>query len=436
MRRRGALAIAVGLDRIVIDDGSTSSELQAIDGIPEPRALEELTRAWRTRRALVAVGPSLAQVRRVHGIASEMEAREAASLVSQNMEDVFVGATGTLTLLGCAREGDALWAWAVPTAWLHAFRTASRSARLRIEAIMPASRVTASDGGDGDRIMCVDERAIAVQRVAQGAVTQEWRARVESVPLASRATMPTLADSARTIARTDCATPLASPSPPARLALRRRRAVIVPLGIAAALFACALALPIVARHALLRTLHAERLQLEEDARRSADAHAALRLLASVEMGRAAHVSRSAPMLEALAAAARALDEESILESLAVDSATATMVVTTPSSAAFVDSLQHGGTFASVRISGEILRVLDDDSPAAPMPGPGAGLPVHLASSPPDEGDETGPQHLERVTVTASWRTRRPFDDGRRAAPMRPSSPVPQVARATAGGSEP
>jgi hypothetical protein len=397
---RHLLWIAVGREQLFVRDGSAQQQVAVHDGVPDVPALAAVARG---RRAHVLVGPSLAQVRRVGGPACALASHDAAGVVANHMEDTFVGVRGDLVLVQCSIEGGTLWAWAVPGAWRHAFAAACRTAGLRIETLSPLSRIVVPDDRrEGDVVACVDGAAAAVVKLEGGHVAQEWRA------AAPRARGSWDVTGARTLEEALVAIPpdaepppLAAPSASARLVAQRRRQLGLPMAIAVAAFLASAIHPEVARVRELRALRAERAQLDSVAAGVVIADSLLRLLDSHEVVNARVRAASVPLLSLLAAAAHSLDDDGLLLSVSADTATATFVVTVPSTAAVLERLMASRLFGSVRISGDIVRIADWRSAATPA---ASGPTVPPDPSAPRSGLTPSDAHMERATFVVAYRT--------------------------------
>jgi hypothetical protein len=403
VRGRSTIAIVVGPSELFMWDGASCVEFAAAGGVPE---LGQISRTFWGRRAVIGVSPSLAQVRRVGGIAADLAYDDARRLVEQNMEDAFIGICGSLTLMQVARVNEDLWAWAVPTKWHREFTAAFREAGIRVIAMLPLSRVWEPPGhASGTFVTCVDSASAAVVRVANGKIEHEWRTRLDALSKEWAADGAIrLGDAVSEVEALAEMEPLSVPSSMSRASTRRRRAVAVPISIGITALALSFVAPHTLRQRHLDELRAERQHLEEAARTPASnvQQASLRrAMADLRM-REEHAT--APFLPVLWALARASTSELRVLSLNVDTVRVTVVATASSSSAVVDTLHSADLFDTVYVAGEITRVSEDIGSTERSPNKPTGV----------DGD--APEHLkhhERVTIVGTLRSGR-----------RPSTPAP------------
>lgn len=411
MRRSGTLAIVVGAKTTVMFDGVSATAIATETGVPDSL---QLGRAFRGRQAVVAVSPSFAQVRRVGGLAADLSDADARRLVEQNMEDAFVGAVGSLTLMQVARIDDALWAWAVSTSWHQTFLSTLYACGMRVRVMLPLSRVwSPPPQASGMFMTCVDEAGASMVLVSDGKITHEWRVHPATHD-AARAREGTirLEDAASKVVNAAEVSSLSVPSPAWRAAHRRRRALMAPILVGIVAFALTAVVPLALQQQALRELRAEHQRLTGETAQSTNALRLLGIVHAVNELRARDAHGAAPVLAVLGALSRASGGDSRVLSLRVDSAKVTLVATVASSSALVDTLAASGLFSDVRIAGEITRV-GDDAPVAHVQR--AGLPRTETDVMGDEG------HRERVTIIGILRADGPTGTASGRSPLTPLS---------------
>lgn len=388
MKRRSTLEVVVGVNATVVYDGVTSTAIATVNGVPDSL---QLGRAFRGRQAVVAVSPSLAQVRRVGGLAADLSDADARRLVEQNMEDAFVGAVGSLTLMQVARIDDALWAWAVSTSWHQSFLGALHACGIRDRVMLPLSRVwSPPPQASGTFMTCADEAGASMVLVSDGKITHEWRIRPATHEAAwAREGTIRLDDAVPKVVAAAEVSSLSVPSPAWRVAHRRRRALMAPILAGIVAFALAAVAPLALQQQKLLELRAERRRLAGNIAQSANAIHLRGILHAVNELRDRDAHGAAPALAVLGALARASNGTSRVLSVKVDSAKVTLVATVATSSALVDTLAASGLFSEVRISGEITRV-GGDVPATQLQR--TGLPKTDTDVMRVEG------HHERVTI--------------------------------------
>lgn len=344
-RRAARSALYISASRCLQDDGLTGS-LGALRQELGPIS-----------KCHVAIGPSLAQVRRIHTLSPEPEADLLLRLISENVSYFFVGAPGSLTVMSAARADDgALWAWAVETDWYESFTLAMTASGLHLESCAPSTRVLLPGATVSlEEFRVRDADAESVIAIRGGVADEEWR---EPAAHAELLDLPDCAHKAL-IGQGSCF--LASPSQRQRETLNAYRRIRIAACVTLVAASVALCKPMVTHEAFMHHLAAEQAALQIGHRAvlpvlELEQRVSLLGVAETQLTRA-----TSPVIETLAAVAGALGDESVLTSFRVDSASVDLTVTTPSTSELLDSLGRSGRFGDVRLVGSITRTSSSQS---------------------------------------------------------------------------
>jgi hypothetical protein len=339
---------------------------------------ELLKKVPSARQCHVAIGPSIAQVRRVHTLPMGLTTNLMNRLISENVSQFFVGEADSLVVLSAGRASNGiLWAWAVESRWYSDFRRGMSAAGVQVLSVVPASHVLAENGHVvAGEVRLSDGDAEAVISMQGGAADEEWREALSGlIPFdLLRCAQETLAREGSDL--------LASPTTSQRQLQsafwRMRVAATIAVFVGSAL----LLKPLFAHLIYMRDAAERRLEMQTEYR------AALPMLdlekqVSVLRTALAHSTQAAaPIIEALAAISVALGDESVLTSFRVDSAGVDLTATTPSASELLDSLSRSHLFSDIRLVGGIARSRPASAITAIADGKGDSRPedhvtVHL-----------------------------------------------------------
>jgi hypothetical protein len=411
IRRRGDLTFGVELTNdaaraVVLDHGriTWSGEARIATETPTAEVLHALATEALGRRApraelAVAVGPTLAQVRRLHGLPHVRDPRTLTAIVQQSAGRYFRqnGTPMVTTPLG-ARDPEGAWAGAIEEPGVDAVAELGRTLRFASTVIVPVAGILGNaapncgfvwrDGDvalelryEGERLdacRCLPARLAAGDHGA-GAVLVQALAR--------------LGEDGIRYAGAYAAAAAASSS---QLALRPARALAEPTRsrLAVAGIACAAGLTFSLLAPSIAAARAEWSATARIASLSRTAAAAERtersLAASARLlAQLAEFQRSATSKTLfLAALTCAIDDETTLVSLQLEPSGGTLSAITPNPASLLGKLESIPVIASPAIVGSVTP----DAPApAVVSGPQPATPVEA------------PSPMNRVTVHFEWR---------------------------------
>jgi hypothetical protein len=419
--RRGALTLGVELASdaaraVVLEQGritwsgesAIGPDASAADAL-HALATEALGRRASRARLAVAVGPALAQLRRLHGLPRVRDARTLSAIVQQSTGRYFRqnGTPMVTTPLG-ERAADGAWAGAIEEPVVDVVAELGRTLRFTSTSLVPVAEIlghAAPDSGftwhDGD--VAIEVRYDGARLVACRCVPSHLVSGEHGAGAALAAPLRTIARDGVRWAGAYAAAVAASASPlslhPARALADPTRSRLVAAGIACAaglifsFLAPSIAAARAERNATARiaSLSAVAAGTEQNERSLA---ASARLLSQL-----AQFQRSAtPKTLFLAALTCAIDDETTLVSLQLEPSAGTLSAITPSAASLLGKLESIPEVASPTIVGSVTS-------DTPTPGPVSGL----SSAPTNDTSEP----MSRVTVHFEWRdVRRDSTTGR------------------------
>lgn len=146
------LGLAISSDRIgavlARRDAAIWSEVRSLDGaVPRGEVIAELLAAcprprWSRRRVIAAIGPSAVQVKRLHDVPAGVNAKALGAIVRESAGRIFLknGKPLETTCTPAGQDGS-VWAAAYDASLIAEIEEGCRSARWRLDAVVPFATV-------------------------------------------------------------------------------------------------------------------------------------------------------------------------------------------------------------------------------------------------------------------------------------------------------